>query len=240
MFLVLGQPHLLKEQTLASLEEIPQLWQHQALPWLLSLFFPKSLCCPGLFATFSCCSPALLTKATESGLPPREQGKDISPVQAAGIQNRSMPPGLSIDLGYHHHHKARFPICILLAYFFSPFLPAAKEMPTVATSKQTPNQSSFLGTIQQVCLLCPALLHFANLHVLAQNSGTVFSIFGNRGHAFPMKLAHLRCPNPPLPASEAGLTAASQRTALLGGGSLPRCAPIPPRLAGLELPGCQR
>lgn len=54
-----------------------------------------------------------------------------------------------------------------------------------------------------------------------------------------MKLAQLRCPDPPLPVSEASLTASSQWAALLGGGSLPRCALLPPHLAGLELPGCQ-
>lgn len=207
----------------------PQLWQHQTLPWLLSLFSPKFLCCPGPFATFSCCPPAPLTKATRSGPPPREQEKDIP--------NWSMPLGLSINLGYQHHHKARFPICILSAFFFSPFFTCSEGNADCGHLQGDP-KPTLLFRNHPVSFL--AVLCFANLCPPAQNSGTVFSILGNRGHAFPMKLAQLRCLDPPLPASEAGLTACSQRTALLEGGSLPRCAPIPPRLAGLELPGCQR
>lgn len=72
--------------------------------------------------------------------------------------------------------------------------------------------------------VCPALIHLLNLHVPAQNPGTVFSIFGNTGHTFPMNLAQLRCSDPPLPATKACLTTSSQRTALFEGGSLPRCA----------------
>lgn len=62
-----------------------------------------------------------------------------------------MPLGQSIGLGYQ---AGQISHVSSLGSFFSLFY--LKKMPTMATSKQIPNQPSYLGTIQAVSVPCLA------------------------------------------------------------------------------------
>lgn len=77
--------------------------------------------------------------------------EDISPVQAVDI------PCLWVRVSAWDTRLVRFLTCVIFSYFFSLSLFYLKEMLTMATSKQIPNQPS-LGTIQEVTVLCLASL----------------------------------------------------------------------------------
>lgn len=121
--------------------------------WLFSLFYSKFLCSLGPFAAL-CFFQMLLKKVTECGPPPWKQGMDkrTSPQSRLWTSHASGSEYLLGIPGWSDFSRVSFLAIFFLSLFY------LKEMLTMATSKQIPNQPSYLGTIQEVTVLCLASL----------------------------------------------------------------------------------